>query len=248
MTADDLFEFLGMLPITHHFPEWADAFRKALQTLLPDIDRITVSLDLHCDLLNPEAYQPKLLVLQSMATGAKEVTSLNRGDASDQEPLLEQLIDNLRRRNFPFDDYQKHHNFLYYYKDVAYLGSILLWREKHKKPISERTLQIMERLQRFFTLLLSDFIARHQVARPAEHAFNVALTELTTSKGLTTQEQRIIILQLLGFSYEEVAETLNVSLNTVRYHLRSIYNKTGAHSQSELFAKYFTPRFDPQQS
>ncbi len=246
VTADDLFKFLALLPVTHQLQEWMDGIRKAIQTLLPDIDRMTISLDLHCDLLNPDAYHPKLLVLQSMSTGAKEVTHLTRSTNTDHEPQLEQLIDNLRRRKFPFKDYQPHHSYVYYYKGTAYLGAILLWREKRKKAISDRTLQSMKRLHGFMTLLFSDFVARHQAARPVEHAFSVALTELTTSKGLTTQEQRIIILQLLGFSYEEVAETLNISLNTVRYHLRSIYTKTDAHGQSDLFAKYFTPRIDPQ--
>jgi DNA-binding CsgD family transcriptional regulator len=102
----------------------------------------------------------------------------------------------------------------------------------------------MRDLRPFFVFLLSDFVARHQAAKPVDHAFATAIDELTRQTGLTMQERRILHLQLLGLGYEEIADTLNISLNTVRTHVRSIYMKTGAHGQTELFAKYFTPRID----
>lgn len=58
----------------------------------------------------------------------------------------------------------------------------------------------------------------------------------------------MLALQLVGFSYDEMAATLGISLNTVRYHLKSIYNKTGTHSLAELYAKYFTPKLDGQKA
>ena len=36
-----------------------------------------------------------------------------------------------------------------------------------------------------------------------------------------------------GYSYDEVAEELSMSANTVRHHIRSIYAKLGVHSKVE---------------
>ncbi len=52
--------------------------------------------------------------------------------------------------------------------------------------------------------------------------------------GLTPAEARLTILLVQGLSLEEAAEKLNVSLNTVRTHLRQIFTKTGANRQSEV--------------
>ncbi len=108
-----------------------------------------------------------------------------------------------------------------------------------------KTVEIMRELHHVFVFILSDFVARYLVARPADRVFTDELDGLAERVGLTMQERRIMILLLLGLSYDEVANTLNVSLNTVRFHLRSIYSKTETHSHSELFAKFFTPRIDP---
>ncbi len=245
-TSAQLLRFLSDLPLTPKLPVLVDSFRKVLQTLLGDVDRISISLNVHCDLLNPEQYSPDIVITQSNK-GTKFINPLQKqSSAEDGSEHFARLLDNLRRQKFPFQHYHQPHSFVYYYGGSAYLGIMVLWRERTKPNVSKRTLYAMESMRSFMIFVLSDLVARHNMARPIEHAFDSALQGLMTETGLTMQERRIMILQLLGLSYEEVADTLNVSLNTVRYHLRSIYNKTGAHSQAELFAKYFTPRVDPQ--
>jgi DNA-binding CsgD family transcriptional regulator len=246
ITVESLFRFITSLPISHDIQEWADGFRKALQELLLDVDRVSMTVNLSCDLVNPERYKPSIVVSQSLARGNKAISPVPDHDDTGNEHL-ERFMQNLRRSNFPFDEYRKPHSFVYYYHKHAYLGIILIWRRRDRTALSEETIRVMERLRGFFELLLSDIVARNEIAKPVANAFSMALEDLTVQTGLTVQEQRILVLQLLGFSYEEVAETINISLNTVRYHLRSIYAKTDTHSQAELFAKYFTPRVGPPQ-
>jgi DNA-binding CsgD family transcriptional regulator len=248
--AERLFTFLSTLPKTHTIKEWTDAFRAALQTLLGDVDRVSVSINASCDLLNPTGYQPNLIISQSVHTGAKAVNRLAEGSSESKngDIHLERVLDNLRARKFPFATYQPPVCFVYYYRGSAFLGVLMLWRERSKPPISERSLMLMEKLHTFMEFYLSDFAARHQAAQPSEHLFERAFDGLARESALTMQERRIMILQLLGLSYDEIAATLSISLNTVRYHLRSIYQKTGTHSLAELFAKYFTPRIDPDQA
>ncbi|MDB5035391.1 MAG: transcriptional regulator, LuxR family [Chlorobi bacterium] len=246
--SDRLFRFLEDLPVTHNLDEWVGAFKAALRELLQDVDRITVSLNAQCDLINPDKYEPNVFVAQSVTTGQKTVDPGSMESGEDSRDPFKRLLDYLHRVKFPFEDYHTPHSQIFYFGRQAYLGTILLWRDRGNPPISQETVHLMERLHGFLILILSDFVARHRVARPLEHVFNAAFSELARETGLTMQERRIFILLLIGLSYEEVAKTLNISVNTVRYHLRSLYNKTGTHGQTELFAKYFTPRYDPPAS
>jgi DNA-binding CsgD family transcriptional regulator/PAS domain-containing protein len=52
--------------------------------------------------------------------------------------------------------------------------------------------------------------------------------------GLTPAETRLAMLLLQHKSLEEAAESLHISLNTVRTHLKSLFEKTGTRRQSEL--------------
>lgn len=54
--------------------------------------------------------------------------------------------------------------------------------------------------------------------------------------GLTEQEARIATRIAQGDRPADIAGALSVSLHTVRHHLKSIYRKTGTHSQSQLTA------------
>lgn len=54
--------------------------------------------------------------------------------------------------------------------------------------------------------------------------------------GLTGAEARIAGLIALGRRPAEIAEEIELSVHTVRHHIKSIYRKTGAHSQSQLTA------------
>jgi DNA-binding CsgD family transcriptional regulator len=56
-------------------------------------------------------------------------------------------------------------------------------------------------------------------------------------KLLTKQEKRIAKKVLQGKSYPEIAEILNLSLNTVKTHMKSIFNKYNVNSKMELYNK-----------
>jgi len=54
---------------------------------------------------------------------------------------------------------------------------------------------------------------------------------------LTPQETRLLKLFAEGYKYRGAAEQLNISVNTVRDHIRSIYDKLHVHSKSEAVSK-----------
>lgn len=57
--------------------------------------------------------------------------------------------------------------------------------------------------------------------------------------GLTPSEQRIAHVILDGRTLNEAAETTSLSPATVRSYLKSVFNKTDTHRQSELIALYY---------
>jgi DNA-binding NarL/FixJ family response regulator len=54
---------------------------------------------------------------------------------------------------------------------------------------------------------------------------------------LTPHELRILKLLVEGHNYKTAADELDVSINTIRFHMRSIYEKLQVHSKSEAVSK-----------
>ena len=54
---------------------------------------------------------------------------------------------------------------------------------------------------------------------------------------LTPHEIRILTLLVEGHNYKTAADELTVSVNTIRFHMRSIYEKLQVHSKSEAVSK-----------
>jgi len=59
---------------------------------------------------------------------------------------------------------------------------------------------------------------------------------------LTPREMRLLKLLVEGYSYHGAAEHLNISVNTVRDYIRSIYDKLHVHSKSEAVSKALRSR------
>jgi DNA-binding NarL/FixJ family response regulator len=58
------------------------------------------------------------------------------------------------------------------------------------------------------------------------------------SQTLSKREQEILDLLAKGFRYKEIADTLSISFDTVRSHLRNIYDKLHVSSRTEAVVKY----------
>ncbi|HEX3048918.1 MAG TPA: response regulator transcription factor, partial [Bacillota bacterium] len=56
---------------------------------------------------------------------------------------------------------------------------------------------------------------------------------------LSTREKEIILLVVKGFSNQEIAVALHITVATVKTHLHRIYAKTGVKSRMELLSKLF---------
>ncbi len=57
-------------------------------------------------------------------------------------------------------------------------------------------------------------------------------------KSLTEREGQVLAHLAKGHAYKEIADLLNISFETVRTHVRSIYDKLHVHSRTEATLKY----------
>jgi DNA-binding CsgD family transcriptional regulator/transposase-like protein len=230
-------DLLCKLPDTSDVKEWVDGIRTILHTLFSDIDRISVSVNSQCDLRDPESYEPHTSFIHVFSSSrVRQRLTVARKKAGEH---VADIIEGFKHSNFPFTSYHPPCYLVLRYKGVAYLGTFFFWRDKEKPEISSDTLRKLLGLETFLTFIMSDYVVR-------SHYFNATFSQIPDrldffikAAGLTKQERSVALHAVLGYSYDQIADLLCISLDTVRHHMKSIYRKTGTHSDAELFAKYF---------
>jgi len=76
-----------------------------------------------------------------------------------------------------------------------------------------------------------------EIARKVVTLFREAAPQPRSDYDLTPHERRILNMLVEGENYKTTAAKLGVSVNTVSYHVRHIYDKLHVHSRSEAVAK-----------
>jgi DNA-binding NarL/FixJ family response regulator len=80
------------------------------------------------------------------------------------------------------------------------------------------------------------------VARKAIELFRKFVPAGSPEADLTLREREILALLVDGLGYAHIAERLFISLDTVRNHIRHIYEKLQVHSKSQAVAKALKQR------
>lgn len=83
-----------------------------------------------------------------------------------------------------------------------------------------------------------------RIARQVITAFKEGKNIFSSVPNYDLSEREISVLNLLadGYNYQEIADNLFISVDTVRHHIRNIYKKLHVHSQSEAVAKAIRKR------
>lgn len=76
-----------------------------------------------------------------------------------------------------------------------------------------------------------------EIARKVIGLFREVRPPPPAAHSLTPQEVRLLALLAEGYSYLNAAGQLDISINTVRNHVRSIYDKLHVHTKSEAVSK-----------
>jgi|SRR5688572_21987794 len=75
------------------------------------------------------------------------------------------------------------------------------------------------------------------VARKVLQMIPVARNDEQEKTDLSEREREILQLLVKGFSYKMIAAEIKISLDTVRFHIKKIYDKLHVHSATEAVSK-----------
>jgi DNA-binding NarL/FixJ family response regulator len=81
-----------------------------------------------------------------------------------------------------------------------------------------------------------------EIARKVITVFQKTGPPEKPDQALTPQEVRLLKLLADGYGYKAAAERMNISVNTVRQYIRSIYDKLHVHSKNEAVSKALRSR------
>jgi len=74
-----------------------------------------------------------------------------------------------------------------------------------------------------------------QIARKVIEYFNPKKS--SAASPLTPTEKRVVQSLVEGLSYKMIADVMNISMETVRFHIKNIYKKLHVHSKAEVITK-----------
>jgi len=81
-----------------------------------------------------------------------------------------------------------------------------------------------------------------EIARKVVEAFQTPEPNAPAESELTRREQEILELLSQGLADKEIAQTLSLCCDTVRWHLKHVYEKLHVRSRMEAVAKFYGPR------
>jgi DNA-binding NarL/FixJ family response regulator len=81
-----------------------------------------------------------------------------------------------------------------------------------------------------------------EIARRVIESFRKPAKVREGSVGLTAREEEVLVLLSRGYSNKEIADQLQLSVDTVRSHLKHIYEKMHVRSRTEAVARFLAAR------
>lgn len=77
-----------------------------------------------------------------------------------------------------------------------------------------------------------------QLARRVVQFFSKPVADTANVSGLTPGEREFLDQLARGYAYKEIAGRMNISIDTVRSYVRTVYEKLHVHSRTEAVVKY----------
>ena len=245
-SAERLIAFMNALPMTATSTALLREMHGALHALVDDA-WISSTFDMSLDLAATElASQSPRPAVKPQRSGTM-LTFSEKGIHVDPETpargMAARLLDDHRSDGVQMERYHPP-ILLDYHHAGEEIGGIILWREIGKTPTSRETLDLFEELRPFLTTLFCDLTLRHQYSEPMLAILSNALGELLgrePGSTLTTAEEDVLTLRLMGHSHKSIGEMLGITVNTVKKHGNAINRKMGTSGAADLFARHLAP-------
>ncbi|TYC70044.1 helix-turn-helix transcriptional regulator [Stappia sp. BW2] len=120
------------------------------------------------------------------------------------------------------------------YAANGHLGDLRIWRGAGKETFQQRDLEMLNAIGTAFGQALANMRSNEQKQREADPRLRLAAW--ATRHHLTGREQDVLCLVSEGKRDREIASDLNISVTTVRSHLKAVFQKSGLTSRAELLA------------
>ena len=115
---------------------------------------------------------------------------------------------------------------------IILLGTLYFFRKNTSAKMEALRSEIRLRLNETLTLKNEIEVLNSNTPNPATSDLNIVLLDK-----LSTREQEILDLLALGLSNKEIGEKLFVSVNTVKTHILSLYNKLDVKNRTQAAIK-----------
>lgn len=120
------------------------------------------------------------------------------------------------------------------YAATGHLGDLRIWRGAGKDTFQQRDLDILNAIGTAFGQALANMRTNEQKQRETDPRLRLAAW--AARHQLTGREQDVLCLVSEGKRDREIALDLNISVTTVRSHLKAVFQKSGVTSRAELLA------------
>lgn len=222
--------------------------RSSLMALLGDVDHIIITFPLTTSKagigldLSTQKFSVALQALntEDAASSLKVVTI--SGKTSAMQDIVQERISMVVKLGFPAHTYRDPAIMTLVSDKGFYLGGIALFRGLTASPISDSTLRLLEELRPILTQMAINFIAKYRLENDAQTILSRVAQDIVIRGKLSRAEIRVLLLLLFGCSYAEIASDLDITINTVRKHVKSIHAKAGVSSTVELYARFVARR------
>ena len=105
------------------------------------------------------------------------------------------------------------------------------------KEIQEENIQIRTQLQDYVSQVFSLEEKIQSVNNNKENSPEARIEKIATKHNLTERETDILLQISLGKNNQKIADELFVSVNTVKFHIRNIYEKLDVKKRTEITSK-----------
>lgn len=82
----------------------------------------------------------------------------------------------------------------------------------------------------------NEFVMKYAGLADGEHS--KAFIDFQVERHFTEKETEVIKLLLRGYTYKEIAKNLYISENTIKYHIKNIYQKLGINNKMDLIKMF----------
>ena len=123
----------------------------------------------------------------------------------------------------------------------GYIGSIVTRAENHYLTTALIALIVVfmvlimfPALNNQLTRLLKNHVFLIKFASMRERDQDKTLLDISVSEQLTEKEREVVKLLLKGYTYKAISENLFISENTMKYHIKNIYQKFNINNKMDL--------------